>query len=744
MAENDARKRRALLGAVVLAVCVGTQPAAAHRAPEIGPGNLVAHGAARFVAPAPLGFEQAAENQTFVLYANPETLAFKVLDKRNGYLWHSNLDAPQPGDRLNRTWAAFAASGVSIEYLDARAVNRRISLSSANVEKTYSATADGFAAELRFSDFGIALQLRVALAEDGVTVEVPFDSIRQDDPAYRLGLLYLYPFMGATRADEIKGYTLIPDGSGALIPFGATTRAKSMFYGRYYGPDLGMLERLPFDPNINRPHRLSVPVLGMAHEHDQGGNAYLLVIEEGAAYAELHAHPAGIITNFNFAYTPFIYNQSYFQTTNRAGAGVTTIQRFTNSFNVRLRYRFLAGADSDYVGMARSYQRYLLERGQLKSTPVNGQQAIGIRLEFLGGDKEPVLLWHRMVAMTTVRQMQAILRELNLPRAQVVYYGWQPFGASSMPGSQLAIDRQLGSLADLKTLSAEVQSNGGRLYLYLDPQAALHNEGGYSLRQDLAMAITGLYMSGHNRNKANYYFNVEAVQKRLPQLAEQVAKQLSAGLAIDQLGNTLYGDFRSQPPLNREQALQHYSRMLADLALPMAFYNPNAHAFHAMDAYFDMPLSDSGYLFVSQGVPFLPIVLAGYVPYYGPALNFSPDLNTDRLRHADYGAYPSFFLSGEETAKMLNTPSNWIFSSTYAQWRDEVERVYRWLNALLAPAAGQSIVQHQALADGVFATTYDNGYTVVTNYSSRPFTWRGRTTPAEDARGFWEVRHQQN
>lgn len=681
----------------------------------------------------PPEFQQVGENEAFVLYAHPATLAFKVLDKRSGYLWHSNLDKPAPGDRLNRSWTAFADSAISIEYLDEKAVNKRISISNAGTVLDFRPTGQGFEADLLFADFGIGMQLNVHLEADGVHVEIPFASIRQENPAYKLGLLYLYPFMGATRADEVSGYILIPDGSGSVIPLAATTKARTMFYGRYYGPDLGMIAQLPFDPNINRPYRLSLPVMGMVH--GEGRNAYLSIVEEGSAYAELHVHPSGIITNFNFAYHAFIYNQSYFQATNRAGAGVTTLQKETNVFDIKVRYRFLTGVESDYVGMARSYRQFLLEKGWLKPVSTGGD-SIGIHLEFLGGDKEKVLLWNRMIPMTTVEQMRAILDDLQIQRVEAVYYGWQPLGAASMPGDSLRLDRNLGSLAELRAVSERLSANGGRLYLYADPQAALRDEGGYSPRRDLAMAITGVYMIGYNRYKVSYYLNADSLARRLTRLADQTDEKLAAGLALDQLGTMLYSDFRANPALNREQTLRRYQQLLGELPTPLAFYNPNAYVFGWMQAYFDMPLDDSGYIFTSESVPFLPIVLAGTVAYYGPPLNFSSDPQGDRLRHADYGIYPSFFLSHEVTAKILRTSSSWVFTSAYAQWEKEVKETYRWLNELLGPAVGQGIIARQKLAAGVFATTYANGYRVIVNYTDQPFTTEnGLVVPARDARG---------
>jgi hypothetical protein len=110
---------------------------------------------------------------------------------------------------------------------------------------------------------------------------VPFDSLKEADPQYKLGVLYLYPFMGYTREDLTPGYMFIPDGSGSLIRFSKTTKAKNMFYGRYYGADLGMLALMPLDMDINRPYSLSVPVYGIVHGEKE--NAFISVIEDGAS-----------------------------------------------------------------------------------------------------------------------------------------------------------------------------------------------------------------------------------------------------------------------------------------------------------------------------------------------------------------------------------------------------------------------------------------------------------------------------
>ncbi len=716
--------RRAIAAAVLLMAVI-------HPAPAAGEGRSAQP--ADQPADIPASYRPVAENASLQLYVDFATLGFKLKDKRNDYVWHATLDEKAPDDRLNRSWLAFAQSGISIEYLDQKAISRRISITNANHKLEVEPIPQGISATVHFTDFGITVGVVVRLEADGVTVEAPFSAIREDDPNFKLGLLYVYPFLGATRGSQVPGYLFLPDGVGSLIYFGDSTKARNMFYGRYYGPDLGMVGTLPLDPSVNRPYPLSLPIFGVVH--GEGRNAFLAIVERGATYAELRAHPAGIITNFNFAHNAFIYNESYFQATNRSGAGVITLQAQTNAFDVMIRYRFLAGADADYAGMARHYRNYLIERGALQQR-LTPDPNIGIRLEFLGGDKEKILLWHRFVPMTTFQQARRILSDLDVANPEVIYYGWQPLGASSMPPTRLVPERALGGLDELLALARDAESRGGHIALYLDPQAALDGEPGYSPRNDLAIAITSVNSKGANRNKVNFYFTFDALQRRYAALAGDAAR-MGIGLALDGIGSVLYSDFKKGHTLSREQSVEAYQGLLARHPVRLGFYRPNDYLFERAHAYYDLPLGDNGYIYTHETVPFLPIVLVGIVPCYGTALNFSPNMQEDILRHVDYGVYPSYFLTHEPTANMLNTSSNWIYTSSHAQWAEPIRRTYHWMNHLLGPVRGQAIIGRRKLAEGVFATTYASGKHIVVNYSARPFEVGGKMVGAKDA-ALWE------
>jgi hypothetical protein len=291
----------------------------------------------------------------------------------------------------------------------------------------------------------------------------------------------------------------------------------------------------------------------------------------------------------------------------------------------------------------------------------------------------------------------------------------------------------LGTQGQLVSLAEEIAAANGRLHLYVDPQAALRDVGGYSRRHDLALSITNDNLRGANRYKFNYYLNTDALGERYRSLTRAMSNTPEMGVALDGIGFTLYSDFRNDQILNREAAIQRYQEIVAETGSDTAFYVPNDYMFPYMRAYYDMPLTDSGYLYTTEAVPFLQIALAGYVPMYGRALNFSPNLRADLLRHADFGVYPSYFLTHAPTSTLLRTSSAWIFSSSYEQWGPEVEENYQWLNALLAPVKGQHVVAREMLSRGVYATTYSNGMQIVVNYNSAPYTDGSLVVDPEEA-----------
>ena len=75
----------------------------------------------------------------------------------------------------------------------------------------------GFVASVDYDSLGFGYELHVNLEDDVLTASIPIESIYEDSETFKIANVYVYPFMGYTKMDEVEGYMFVPDASGSLI-----------------------------------------------------------------------------------------------------------------------------------------------------------------------------------------------------------------------------------------------------------------------------------------------------------------------------------------------------------------------------------------------------------------------------------------------------------------------------------------------------------------------------------------------
>ena len=167
--------------------------------------------------------------------------------------------------------------------------------------------------------------------------------------------------------------------------------------------------------------------------------------------------------------------------------------------------------------------------------------------------------------------------------------------------------------------------------------------------------------------------------------------------------------------------MEIFAGLCAD-GMKTGFYTPSAYLWQNAEVIYEIPSSHSGYMLFSDTVPFMQMVLKGYVDYHAGYSNFNADRQKDLLRMIEYGAYPSWIVTGQNSLELLNTASQWLYTSEYNVWKGEMVDEYKYLAEALNPVAGARILQHKQLADGVVCVSYDNGVSIVVNYTADTFT----------------------
>lgn len=667
------------------------------------------------------GFTQVATNPYLTLFVDETSLAIKVRNETTGYIWSSTLDNME-NYRLNETWRNFVASAVTVEFIRGEGNPTRESvLTDDDTHIEFNQIEGGFSAHITFGNSGIALEVTVVLEEADVVVGVLDESVFEPADITLLSL-QLFPFFGATFENNVPGYMFIPDGAGALSRLDVEPVMSAPFRGMFYGDDFGIT--FGAVTLINPPQPLSMPVYGMIHGVHQNG--FLTIIEGGDHYAELTADRAGTFTEFNWMATTFHYRQSYFQPTTRditRGPTISMNQEVRNSFDIIMRHRILSDGAADYVGMALAYQARLVETGVLTPLVTYGPM---MRLDVLGAESEPGLIWDNVVVMTEVRDiltMTDALQNQGMSQFMVNYFGWARGGLSNSFPNRSRFERRLGSRNDVTHVIDTLEVSNIPLFFHTDYVRVTRGIDRIIGRPRLAQQI-------NTRPIGNRMVPTDALN--------QVQRDMNnfnrygiTNLSISSTSSMTFSSWNPGMEATRTENLATNRAIIDTLNAGdisrTALFEPNANHWHQGLYYFDIPMTASGFLFATDTVPFIHIVLRGHMNYYAPASNFSANSRTELLRSIEFGAYPTFVLTKQPSHLLADTRSSHIFTSEFTLWEETVVAYYEIVSAALESVRGTRIVGRTVLAPGVVKVSYENNVDIIVNYTATPFTYSSIT-----------------
>ena len=644
------------------------------------------------------GFALLLENDTLAVYFRSETGAIRVLDKRSGYVW-GMMESDQPED-LNQRWARIANSLVLVEAFSAEDKLEFTGVS----ELECRLQGQQAEMEVYLEDWELGFTFTMALTDEALTFALEDDTIREDGD-YRLSSITFAPFLGAVRGDSVPGYIFVPDGCGALMRFLSPRNYLQGYDMRIYGDDYAIDEGTDSTEQV-----ASLPLLGITH--GEGQNAFLAVAEQGEEYGRIVAEPAGLICDYNRGNVKFVYRQLYQQPISQVGVGVQMVQQTPNVVNPRISYHFLTGDDAGYTGMARKYQALLMDQGVL--TQASPEGTVPLQVDLLAADVEKQFIGSSVLEITGQELVDVIRQELTadgVAGLQLGLLGWQKGGLNgydkteAWPGSVYDGVTQLGAALHLGTFSAK------------EGQFSQRQEGGISLSQSLVVreGAEEAYLSD------TYYLKPAAA---LEALAGQVqALQQKEGVILDDLG-LLYGEYLVGHEVSRSQVLQQVCDTAAALQESLgdlAITRPNAYLFGVLGQYHQIPMVSSQFLFETDCVPFLQMVLSGCVEMFAPYVNQGFFSQLDVLKMIDYNCYPSYLLTEQDNYALRHTPSSQLGSTQYEAWRQHIADTYDQVSRVLGCVRGQRLLDRQVPEQGVVLNVYENGVIYV-NYNAESRT----------------------
>ncbi|MCM1027051.1 MAG: DUF5696 domain-containing protein [Roseburia sp.] len=741
-------------------------------------------------------YEFLLETGSVRYYWREDRDVLAVVDKQTGYCIKTGADLPFSGDvkdavkalekadaspeeilaaaesypdDLNSTYVGIANSLVTLEYYDSDKIKYISSASEDDAESALSKVEEGrYCLDIRFQKPEVQMKVYITLGEESIDYYIPYEEMTGSG-LNSLAAVDITPFLGASggrmnvmnpetleweKVDNyrVPGYVLVPDGSGSLIRFVDNTSVFNAYEGDVYGKDYATETNYSFAYYDDVPVKDPVmPVFGIAHGNGQ--MAFAAWANEGAEYMDIIVNPDGTkATTYTWAYPRFELNINYYQLYDEQGSGFFKQMDEIYRYNIDITYAFLFGDGSDgtpsadYVGMARVYREYLIQKGEL--TPLEDfAEDIPIRLDFIMADSKSGIVGNTQVEMTTAEDVEDILgqvMEKGITNISSGLIGWQKGGESLSKPYKLKFSGAIGSKGDFKKLIRDFAEQGVDISLSRDTVTV--NKKMVNYYNTAVKCISNWYLSIDKsailpENVPTYLFSYATPEKAAAwtgQLADKTS-DFSESLTLTGLPHVLTSNWNRDGVITSlTESIELYRNTLEEIGqeTKLNLENPNMYLWKYTDRYLQIPVGSSQFIFETDAVPFLELVLHGTMELYAPYANFSFYTQDCILRMIDYNISPAFILSKEPSYKLSDTFSANYYSTEYTLYEDLIQDVYGQINGALSQVQGYEWTNRYVPEDGVAVNTYQKGGQtkyIIINYTEHDVTWQGTAVSPESA-----------
>ncbi len=180
------------------------------------------------------------------------------------------------------------------------------------------------------------------------------------------------------------------------------------------------------------------------------------------------------------------------------------------------------------------------------------------------------------------------------------------------------------------------------------------------------------------------------------------SKYNAGALSVSTLGSDLNSNFDKDNSINRDEAREDVVELLNRMSVTdkydLMIDKGNIYAVKYASHILNLPIDSSHFKSSSYTVPFLGMVLHGYVSYTGTPINYSGSTNYEILRSIESGAAPYYILCYDNTAFMKEDDQlNKYYGVSYDTWYDDILLTYAELNAQIGGLQNYEISDHRTV-----------------------------------------------
>ena len=295
--------------------------------------------------------------------------------------------------------------------------------------------------------------------------------------------------------------------------------------------------------------------------------------------------------------------------------------------------------------------------------------------------------------------------------------GFANGGMTSTVPYHLNWESAVGGASGFKKLVAYAKQEG--FGIFPDFDFAYINKtdifDGVDLKEDAVKTIDNRYTSKREwsatyQTYVGYYqlaMAPSSFDKFVSKLTSNYMKYEPIGISVSTLGSDLNSDFNEDDPLNREDSKEYTIDALKKISeltnndgsrVEVMTDGGNSYTWKYIDYILNMPLNSSRYNKSSNAVPFIGVVLHGYVNFAGTPINEEGDIEYAFLKAVENGASIYFTLAYQNTQKLKeDSRLSEHYSIIYDIWKDDLVDLYVELNNLLCDLQDKIIIGHEFL-----------------------------------------------
>ena len=670
------------------------------------------------------GYELMAQNEYLSLYFKHSTFGIAIYDKTNGYTWLSTYE--KIDDVVNTASVKNKVeSGIALEYylVDTNGAIKSSELYYSTKEmnksigqSTITKVNNGFDANVKFASYGISFKVEVRIDGDKLKVRVPYESIEEEtvgklNPTdYKLKSIILFPYLGSENY-LINGYSFIPDGSGALIRYN-DQKSSTAYIKKLYGDDYSFTDTSK-NTNIKDNGVLGLPIYGINHGYNQA--SFLCQVEDGFGSVELHSYP--------YLYSLIPINRTFFKyyvrdtfSVKMSSSDMLLLNETPYPSDYVISYEFLQGSNANYVGMANAY-RESLGLDQVVASANN----IPLRLEVLGLDYKPGLFGKNYVKMTSFSEALDIVKDLeanDVNNFDITYLGWNRGGYFTNGATNAKAATLLGGRRNLKKLSSYLHDKEYMIDYTINP--SISSSYGVGNKNVKKIGLSPFEVTQKSSlEQLGYYVLPSSLSNVISKRAKRYSKLSIEALKLDNL-NVAYSYRYKSDATYRTQMIEEVANEVSKLNdYKISAEKPNSYLLKYLTNYYDAYYESNKYIYETDSVPFMSILLSGIVNQYMPNINYISDYELAILRMIEYNIYPSFIVTYEEAYDLRYTNYEYLNSTQYDLWKDLIIRMYSKTNDALSNVIGARLIDHKYVDNGVSKCSYSNGVVIYVNYNNK-------------------------